>query len=128
MIALSSIFEGIFAQNPDIISKADRIIMAVGWMYAHSSEFNHPLFSNPRQRRVIESIRKNGPLALSLEDQGWVYREVCRKYTIEYKSNYVYVDVKSKAKDLTWTIELDKDEDVPDFIKLGPSFKIFKHK
>lgn len=68
MIALSSIFEGIFTQDPNIISKTDRIIMAVGWMYAHSSEFNHPLFSNPHQRRVIESIRKKGPLALSLKD------------------------------------------------------------
>lgn len=128
MIALSSIFEGIFTQDPNIISKTDRIIMAVGWMYAHSSEFNHPLFSNPRQRRVIESIRKKGSLALSLEDQGWVYQEVYTRYKITSRSNFIRFDVKSKAKDLTWTIELDKDEDVPDFIKLGPSFKIFKNK
>ena len=128
MIALSGIFEGIFAQDPNIISKADRIIMAVGWMYAHSSEFNHPLFSNPRQKRVVETIRKNGPLALSLEDQGWVYQEVYKRYKITSRANFIRFDVKSKSKDLTWTIELGKDEDVPGFIKLGPSFKIFKHK
>lgn len=128
MIALSSIFEGIFNQNPDILGQDDKIILTIGWLYMHSSEFNHPLFLNPRQKRVNQSIRDNGLMALSGDDRGWVYREVCRKYTIEYKSNYVYVDVKSKAKDLTWTIELGKDEDVPDFIKLSSSFKIFKHK
>ena len=128
MIALSSIFEGIFTQDPNIISKTDRIIMSVGWMYTHSSEFNHPLFSNPHQRRVIESIREKGPLALSLKDQGWVYQEVYKRYKITSRANFIRFDVKSKSKDLTWTIELDKDEDVPDFIKLGPSFKIFKNK
>lgn len=128
MIALSSIFEGIFTQDPDIISKTDRIIMAVGWMYAHSSEFNHPLFSNPYQKSIIQTIQEKGPLALSLKDQGWVYQEVYKRYKITFRANFIRFDVKSKAKDLTWTIELGKDEDVPDFIKLGPSFKIFKNK
>ena len=128
MIALSSIFEGIFTQDPNIISKTDRIIMSVGWMYTHSSEFNHPLFSNPHQRRVIESIREKGPLALSLKDQGWVYQEVYKRYKITSRANFIRFDVKSKSKDLTWTIELDKDEEIPGFIKLGPSFKIFKNK
>ena len=102
--------------------------MAVGWMYAHSSEFNHPLFSNARQKSIIQIIREKGPLALSLKDQGWLYQEVYKRYKITSRANFIRFDVKSKAKDLTWTVELGKDEEIPGFIKLGPSFKVFKNK
>lgn len=128
MIALSSIFEGIFTQDPDIISKSDRIIMAIGWLYTHSSEFNYPWFLDSKQRRIIQTIQKHGSLALSIEDQNRMCRDIFARYKMTVRAKFIKFDVKSETKDLTWTVELNKDEEVPEFIKLGRAIKVFRNK